>query len=289
VAQSFRTRTSLRRLHRRAREELVKIVRIVDGIRWRFVEAEKFFGKAAEERYHSALENRDRLRKTMPMGNAEALRKWQKDVETNQQKIESFETWIKEIEATLRQELAEDFTFKLPRTFDQYAGCHRLTVAYEKPVTKKKILEMGCIGEDIGEWPYLYARLQEKIVLFDALEELTMVPRILEIAQEDIGRPMEELVEDDAYIADLAELLMNNNPNGLRDWIEGYRAVRKIEKKPRLKKEKQKQRNDQKTKTGLLPIYQNGHDLFVGFELILDGDVTVLIARNEDMRKAFKE
>jgi hypothetical protein len=124
--------------------------------------------------------------------------------------------------------------------------------------------------------------------LFDATEELTMIPRILEIAEEDIGRPIEELVEDDAYIGDLAKLLVANKKEGLRDYIEGYRPVRKIEKKPRPARGKEKeQRIDLKDKTGLLPIYQNGHDLFVGIDRILDGEESVQIERDVDMKKAF--
>ena len=111
---------------------------------------------------------------------------------------------------------------ELPMTFDQYAGTGRLVGPDEKPLTKKKVVELARVGKDERAWPYLYVGLGEQMELFEASEELTMVPRILAIAVEAYERPIEELVEDDTYIADLAELLMNNNPDGLRDWIDGY-------------------------------------------------------------------
>ena len=268
-------------------ENVHQLFLLGSGIRMRFGPAEEFFGKAVEEKYHREVLKGEELKKTRPIG-AAAQRAWGKELEDNELQVASYERWVAEIKENLRMELAADYSDELPMTFDQYAGTGRLVGPDEKPLTKKKVIEMARVGKDERVWPYLYVGLGERINLFEASEELTMIPRIIEIAEEDIRRPIEELVEDDAYIADLAELLMNNNPDGLRDWIDGYRVVREIEKKPRPKKEKEKgPRVDLKDKTGMLPIYQNGHDLFVGIDRILDGEETVQITRDEDMKKAF--
>jgi hypothetical protein len=228
------------------------------GIRMRFWKSEEFFGKAVEERYHREVLKGEELKKTRPIGGAEVQIAWGKKVEENQLRVAGFKNRIAELKEYIRMELAADYGDELPMTFDKYAGTGRLQWPDGKPLTKKKVLEMEKIGKNIRVWPYLFVSLSEKMNLFENTEELSMIPRILEIAAEDMEKPIEELVEDEKYIADLAKLLLNNDKEGLRDWIDGYRKIRELEGKSRVrndKKKKEKMISDSGTNRELLKVF----------------------------------
>ena len=228
------------------------------GIRMRFWKSEEFYGKAVEERYHTAVLIGEELRKSRPIGGAEVQIAWEKKVEENQLKVAGFKKRIAEFKEYIRSELAADYGDELPMTFDNYAGAGRLLGPDGKPMTKKKVLEMERVGKDVKVRPYLYVSLSEKMNLFENTEELSMIPRILEIAAEDMEKPIEELVEDEKYIADLAKLLLNNDKEGLRDWIDGYRKIRELEGKSRVrndKKKKEKMISDSGTNRELLKVF----------------------------------
>jgi len=273
-------------------ENVHQLFLLASGIRMRFGPAEEFFGKVVEEQYHHEVLKSGELKKTRPIGGAEVQRAWIKNIEENKLTIEMYESQIKDIEVKLRQELAEDYSYKLPRTFDEYAGRRRLAMTDGEAITKKKVIELARIGKDERAWPYLYIGLGERMNLFDATEELTMVPRILEIAEEDIGRPIEDLVEDDAYIDELAEMLLSKNKVELREWIDGYRHERMHAEKPRTKKKKEKKSifPTAPVRKVLLPVYEGpGHMLMAGRIVVLEGEDAVRISGDEYIAKAFRE
>jgi hypothetical protein len=270
-------------------ENVHQLFLLGSGIRMRFWPAEKFFGKVVEERYHRKVLKGEELKKTRPIGadDAQRVRAWAKELEDNELQVASCEKRIAEIRENIRMELAADYSDQLPMTFDTYAGAGRLVGPDGKPLTKKKVVELARAGKDERAWPYLYVKLGERMELFEATEELTMIPRILEIAAEDMERPLEELVEDEGYIADLAHLLINNSRDGLRDYIDGYRPVRIIEKKTREIRNKKRPGLEVNNKKGLLPIYPNGPMLLAGWEIILTPDDGAQIAQDDDLKKAF--
>jgi len=279
---------------RQPQEYFTESVLAIEGIQERFWRPEEFHGKAVEEKYHSALIRRDNLPKTRPIGGELVQRKWLKDVEDNRLEIDAFEKRIAEIDEYLVKEFGVGSAKGLPRTFDQYAGKHRIIGADEKPLTKKKMLELAQNGFDIKKWPYLFARLHEQLKLFDFSEEIAMLPRVLAIAAEDKGCTVEDLVEDDKYIDELGDLILQNNREGLRRWIEGYRPVRALTgTAPISGRRKRKEKfviQESRGPEEMLPIFggkQNG--LFAGRTVIFTGAEIHTIDNDPIMREALRE
>jgi hypothetical protein len=273
-------------------ENVHQLFLLASGIRMRFWEAEKFFGKAVEERYHREVIKGEELKKTRPIGadGAQRVRAWAKELEDNELQVASYEKVIAEIEDNLRFELGAEYSDELPMTFEQYAGTGRLVGPDGKPLTKKKVLEMEKIGKNIRVWPYLYVSLGEKMNLFAGTEELTMIPRILEIAAEDMEKPIEELVEDEKYIADLVKLLLNNDKQSLRDWIDGYRKIRELEGKSRVRKDKKKKESrpfGSETNKEWVPFFSSHDYLLAGTTVVMEADCFAVVMKDPVLSAAF--
>jgi len=260
------------------------------GIRMRFWKSEEFYGKAVEERYHTAVLIGEELRKSRPIGGAEVQIAWEKKVEENQLKVAGFKKRIAEFKEYIRSELAADYGDELPMTFDNYAGAGRLLGPDGKPMTKKKVLEMERVGKDVKVRPYLYVSLSEKMNLFENTEELSMIPRILEIAAEDMEKPIEELVEDEKYIADLVKLLLNNDKQSLRDWIDGYRKIRELEGKSRVRKDKKKKESrpfGSETNKEWVPFFSSHDYLLAGTTVVMEADCFAVVMKDPVLSAAF--
>jgi hypothetical protein len=258
----------------------------------RFWKSEEFYGKAVEERYHTEVLIGEELQKSRPIGGIELQIAWENKVEENQLRVAGFKNRIAELKEYIRSELAADYGDELPMTFDNYAGAGRLKSLDGKPLTKKKVLEMERVGKDVKVRPYLYVSLGEKMNLFEGTEELTMIPRLLEIAAEDMERPMEEIVEDEKYIADLALLLLHNDKEGLRGWIDGYRKIRELEGKSRVRKDKKKKESKAfgfETNKEWLPFFVDSCDyLQAGTTVLIEPACLKEILKVPTLSDAFK-
>lgn len=216
---------------------------------------------------------RDDLEQSRPSSGAVAQRDWERDVVKNRLEIDASERWIQSIEEYLVRELGEVTAVGLPRTFDKWAGSHRLVGTDGKPLTKKKILELEKIGFDVKQWPYVYWKLKGKVMLWETTEELAMLNRVLAVAAEDKGRKVEELVQDDKWIAELGEMLVDRDGKDLKDWCDGYRPVRVSTGSKPISTKRQRKTNlviqtPRMEAQELWPVVERGGTLFAGTERV---------------------
>ena len=263
------------------------------AIRLRYRKPEEFFGKAIEEKYHKELQRRDAVVARKPNSGVRVQEAWQAEYKESCAKIADFENITLELDRYIKAELDLDDGEKVPRTFDEYAGKKRLSGPDDKPVTKKKILELAKLEVPLLKWPRLFKGLGERVDMYAATEELTLVPRILEIDAEDTGKKIEELIKDDSYIDELTSRIIDLGVQGLRDYVEGYRIVRaKIGAVPKQKK-----------KSVVLPVnrpvkrfelYESAvRDIYVGTIKLLYCEDLIAIRKNkiaeDELRGVLKE
>jgi len=256
----------------------------VGAIRLRYRKPEEFFGRASEEKYHAELQRQDALEAAKPNGGVKAQEAWQVEHEKCRAKLAEYEKVVAELDRYILAELDLGKGEKIPRTFDEYAGRKRLCGPEGTPLTKKKVLELAKLEGPLLDWPCLFRSLGERVDLFAATEELTLVPRLVRFEAADLQKNPEELLEDEAYLEGLAEKLLEYEAEELRDLLNGWlvdRARSGGVPKPK------KQVVAPMIKTGKrFEVYLGACGyLFVGERVLLDGE-ELLALRRDDLARA---
>ncbi len=128
-------------------------------------------------------------------------------------------------------------------------------------------------------WSYLYYSLPRHMSMFDMTDKLVNIPKIVEVDALDRGRRIEEIVEDDAIIEELAQFLTSNDCEGIKTYIAGHR-----EERAKAREAAKKRPRSARTQEYVLAEYPD-RSLMLGSEVLIAPTDFLQILRNEKYRK----
>ena len=180
----------------------------------------------AHKVYQGLLERQRDLKGRKPASGMAPVREWEEETEDVELRIAGFEEQKKKILDQIQAELEVDAAFELPRSLAEYLGLKRLKYHDGGPVPKGKALALQKIAAGMEVWPYLYYSLPRHMSMFDQTDKLANIPKVVEVDALDRDKETEELVEDDAYIEDLAQFMTGNDTKEIKAYVEGHREAR---------------------------------------------------------------
>lgn len=207
-------------------EQFFHLVLIVDGLRLRFLEAENFFKGEVYKEYVKLLEEQSDLKKRRPSMGMANIREWEIEIKKIEVGIDGIQQEKERILSQIKAELDDNESDANPQSFTEYLNLKRLKFSDGKPVSKKRALEFPKIATGMKTWPFLYQSLSRYLPMLDQTDKLLMIPKLVEADAIDRGSDIDGLVEDEAYIQELAQLMMGSDCDGLKEYLLAYRTER---------------------------------------------------------------
>ncbi len=93
---------------------------IMDGLRWRFFNAEGFFKGKGHKTYQWLLERQFDLKRRKPASGMALIREWEKETYEIETRIANLEEHKKKILNQIQAELDVDAAFELPKSLAEY-------------------------------------------------------------------------------------------------------------------------------------------------------------------------
>jgi hypothetical protein len=252
---------------------------IMDGLRLRFYNADEFYKGKGHKTYQRLLERKIDLKRQKPASGMAPIREWEKETQEIATRIANLEEHKKKILDQIQAELDVDEAFELPKSLAEYLGLKRLKYHDGSVVPKRKALELQKIGADMETWPYLYYSLPRHMSMFDQADKLANIPKIVKADALDRGRRIEELVEDDAYVEELAQFLTGNDCEGIKTYIAGHR-----EERDKAREAAKKRPRVERIQEYVLAEYPD-RSLMLGSEVLIAPTDFLQILRSEKYRK----
>lgn len=219
-------------------ENFFHLVLIVDGLRLRFLEAEKFFKGEAYKEYIRLLEKESDLKKRKPASGTAYIKEWEIELKKLEASLDGIQQEKERILSRIMAELGGSESNANPQCFTEYLSLKRLKLWDGKPVPKKKAIELQKIAANMETWPLLYQTLSQYLPMFNLADKLLMVPKIVEVDAIDRGNDIDGLVEDEAYIQELAKHIMGSDTDCLKDYLLAYRTERHKQRETAMQKAK---------------------------------------------------
>jgi len=256
---------------------------IVDGIKWRFKKTEDFYKGEVYKGYLAALEEQRILATRKPAAGFALQHEWDEKIKSGTLQIEDIEDFKNKIDRQIQIELDCGNEIMLPRSFAEYSGLKRLKYKDGSIPTKKKISELRRIAEEMRKYPYLYYSLSKGQAMFDATDRVVLIPKLIEIDALEPGASVERLVEDDAYIAELRQVVIESDAGALRESITGGRE--ELKKRRQAIAKAVKNRPQSETPQEYVLEKRVDRSIMLGNTILIEPEDYVQIQRDEQGRK----